>query len=233
MKERKTYCVKGVGGDTRCPSCKSFSIKYGFNRAKKQRYRCNICDKTFLISYTNQAYRVTINNEVINHLKQSCGISNISRLVQISKQTVLSRIKEIAKNIKRPPVVLGMTYEIDEQHTYVQNKETGQIWITYAFCRETKQVIDFIVGKRTNTTMRKVVDYILLTNPIKVYTDRLINYKTLIPKLLHSTKRRATNHIERQNLQNRTDLKRLSRSTICYSKSAALLTACLRIYFWG
>ncbi|MBL7712363.1 MAG: IS1 family transposase [Chitinophagaceae bacterium] len=233
MKQSKTYCVKGVGDHVKCPWCKGLSIRYGLNKAKKQRFRCKLCCKTFLINYTNQAYRNSTNTKIINHLKESCGISSISRLIHVSKQTVLTRILKMAKHLKRPPVTFGMTYEIDEQHTYIQNKETGEIWITYAFCRETKRVVDFIVGDRTKMTMKTVIDFVLLSNPIKVYTDGLGNYKSLIPKFLHSTRRRATNHIERQNLKNRTDLKRLGRSTICYSKSAALLSACLRIYFWG
>ncbi|HEX2845848.1 MAG TPA: IS1 family transposase [Chitinophagaceae bacterium] len=41
------------------------------------------------------------------------------------------------------------------------------------------------------------------------------------------------NHIERNNLNLRTHLKRLSRRTICFSKSITMLEACLKIYFWN
>lgn len=151
------------------------------------------------------------------------SIRSISRYLNIAKNTVVSGILKLAKSIRKPSVIFGMSYELDEQHTYVQNKETGVMWITYAFCRETKTVVDFVVGDRTNIDMQKVVSTVLLSNPRKIYTDGLANYKSLIPKCIHSTNRRATNHIERQNLRNRTDLKRLTRSTICYSKSVLYL----------
>ena len=65
------------------------------------------------------------------------------------------------------------------------------------------------------------------------YTDQLINYKSLIPAALHKTRVYGTNHIERKNLTIRTDLKRLSRRSICFSKSKWMLEACLKIYFWA
>jgi IS1 family transposase len=60
-----------------------------------------------------------------------------------------------------------------------------------------------------------------------------MNYRFLIAKKLHSTCLHATNHIERKNLTIRTHLKRLNRKTICFSRSLVLLTAILKIYFWG
>ncbi|MBN9294195.1 MAG: transposase, partial [Flavobacteriia bacterium] len=50
---------------------------------------------------------------------------------------------------------------------------------------------------------------------------------------IHKIHRRCTNHIERQNLNLRTHLKRLNRKTICYSKSLMMLLAVVKIYFWG
>jgi insertion element IS1 protein InsB len=233
MNKPSTCWFKRVGNNLFCPFCDGVSIKYGKSAAQKQRYFCKQCCKTYQDSYTRRAYSFETKTEIKSLLKESMGITSISRYLGIAKNTVLSCILKIARSIKKPPIIFGMTYEVDEQHTYVQNKEAGEIWITYAFCRETKRVVDFIIGDRTKITMRKVIDFVLLSNPAKIYTDRLVNYKSLIPKSLHCTKRRATNHIERQNLQNRIDLKRLSRNTICYSKSAVFLSACLKIYFWG
>ncbi|MBP6430489.1 MAG: hypothetical protein KA319_01880 [Ferruginibacter sp.] len=67
---------------------------------------------------------------------------------------------------------------------------------------------------------------------MKIYTDGLSNYKYLVPPTLHSIKQFGTNRIERVNLNLRTHLKRLGRRTICFSKSLAMLLACVKIYFW-
>jgi insertion element IS1 protein InsB len=45
--------------------------------------------------------------------------------------------------------------------------------------------------------------------------------------------RRSSTAIERKNLSIRTDIKRLSRGTICFSRSRIMLENCLKIYFWG
>jgi insertion element IS1 protein InsB len=70
-------------------------------------------------------------------------------------------------------------------------------------------------------------------NPKKICTDVLNIYKTLVPERLHKVGLPNTRHIERFNLNLRTHLKRLSRKTICFSKSKELLEACLKIYFWS
>lgn len=119
---------------------------------------------------------------------------------------------------------------MDEMYTRINGKRR---WITYAINRKTKQVIDFVVGRRSNDTISKVVNTVLLLNPKKIYTDRFLSYRSLIPKSIHKVTRYQTNRIERFNLNLRTHLKRLSRKTLCYSKSREVLEAILKIYFWG
>jgi insertion element IS1 protein InsB len=94
-------------------------------------------------------------------------------------------------------------------------------------------VVDFAVGSRTKATLQKVISTLLLSNAETIYTDKLNLYSFLIPPYLHINKKYSTNCIERKNLSIRTHLKRLTRRTICYSKSIAMLSACLKIYFWS
>ncbi|MFC7346918.1 IS1 family transposase [Chryseobacterium zhengzhouense] len=49
-----------------------------------------------------------------------------------------------------------------------------------------------------------------------------------MPKEVHSTKRFQTNSIERMNLNIRTNLKRLNRRTICFSKNSLILISILK-----
>jgi insertion element IS1 protein InsB len=102
-----------------------------------------------------------------------------------------------------------------------------------AFERETKRIIRFAVGKRSNKTLNLVLNTLKISEAKKIFTDQLKNYRYLIDRKIHSVKRFGTNHIERQNLTLRTHLKRLNRRTICFSRSSIILTAVLRIYFWG
>ena len=152
--------------------------------------------------------------------------------MKISATTLLSRIVSIAKGIQQPPVASKQIYEVDEIKSFVRNKN-NLIWIVYALNRKTKEVVSYNVGNRTNATLGVVTKTLDLSIAKKIYTDKWRGYKSLICRKIHSTFNRSTNHIERHNLTLRTHLKRLTRRSICFSRSAAVLSAILRIYFWG
>lgn len=163
-------------------------------------------------------------------ITEGVGIRSIARILHISATTLLKRIIAISNTVILPLMKPNCTYEIDELCTFVKSKNT-RIWIVYALERKTKKIVDFNVGTRTNFTLSKVVNNILTSNPQTIFTDRLKNYRSLIPQCIHKTVRFGTNHIERANLTLRTHLKRLNRKTICFSKSEIVLKAVLQIYF--
>jgi len=117
-------------------------------------------------------------------------------------------------------------------HTYIMRK-ANPCYIIYAINKTTKQIIDLAVGSRTKENISKVIESLNVLNPKKIHTDKLNIYPGLINSEIHSTSPYKTNHIERFNLTLRTHLKRLSRKTICFSKSIKVLENCLRIYFWN
>jgi insertion element IS1 protein InsB len=106
------------------------------------------------------------------------------------------------------------------------------LWVTLAYEQQSKKVVAINVGSRINKTLRQVLQMVVNANPTKIYTDGLANYKYLLPPTIHTVKQFGTNKIERVNLNLRTHLKRLASRTICYSKSVAMLLACVKIYCW-
>lgn len=215
-----------------CPYCSAACISHGQSTTGNRRYRCKSCQRTHSHQYSYVACKADSGNLISRLLKEGCGIRSISRLLNISVTTVLRRILKLAKSISKPVIVLGKEYELDELCTYVR-KKTNQLWVAYAIRKDTRQVVDFVVGRRINNTLKRVTDTLVLSGARLVYTDKLRQYTTLLPHSIHSTKHNGTNHIERKNLTLRTHLKRLSRRTICFSKSIFFLTACLKIYFWS
>lgn len=213
-----------------CEKCLNTCIKKGI-RNNIQRYYCRKCNHSFQDKYIYQSYKVK-NSLLVQLLKEGLGIRSISRILQMSKNTVSSRIINISKDIRPPFIFLGKEYEVDELCTYIGNKSVRR-WIAYSLRRDTKEIVNFVVGTRSKLTLNTIVKSLLLSNPKRIYTDKLNIYKSLIPNEIHITKQYSINHIERMNLTLRTHLKRLNRKTICYSKNLIMLTACLKIYFWG
>lgn len=221
------------GVNHQCPECKSEQlIKSGKTANGKQRYCCKECRKRFIVNYNYNAYRSNTNQQIILFTKEGLGIRSTSRVLKISATTLLKRIVSIAKNIEQPPIVKGKIYEVDEMRTFIGKKSLLR-WIVYALDRESKTVVSFNVGRRTNKTLKSVIRSLELANARRIYTDKLKNYRYLIAEKLHNTGVYCTNHIERHNLSVRTHLKRLNRKTICFSRSLVVLMAVLRIYFWG
>ncbi len=164
---------------------------------------------------------------------ESVGIRRISRVLKIATGTVLGRIRAIAGAIPSPSIIcIGGSFEVDELWTYIGQKE-NEYWLAYGLDGKTKEVVGFVIGKRTKKTLKMLIDRILDLSPKRIYTDKLTIYQRLIPSGLHRAGAYCINHIERKNLSIRTHLKRLSRRTICFSRNIGMLESCLRIYFWG
>ena len=216
-----------------CKHCSKPCAKCGKQRNGRQKYRCKSCLKYQQSRYQNLAYRIEINRQITSMVKEGVGIRSIGRLLSISKNTVLRRIRLIAASINKPTHIrLGSIYEIDEMWTFSGSKKNQQ-WISYIYDRSTKTVVDFVVGRRNGDFLRPMVSEVLRHQPRLIATDGLSVYKSLIPPTLHITSAHQTLNIERNNLNLRTHLKRLSRKTICFSKSDEMLKAVLRIYFWS
>lgn len=210
---------------------KKKNIKNGTTKTKKQQYSCKSCKKKFIEFYSYIAYQKNLTSKIIQLTKEGLGIRGTSRILNISTTTLLKRIIKIADTIIQPKISYYQSYEIDEMRFFIKNKSNPQ-WLVYAINKKTKSIIGFHIGKRTNKTLNTVIKTLLHSKPEKIYTDKLRNYRYLIPKEIHETKRFGTNSIERKNLSIRTHLKRLNRRTICFSRSLPVLVSILKIYFW-
>jgi len=216
----------------KCKRCDNICVKNGKQKNDIQRYYCQNCKLSQQNKYLYKAYIKNTNIKIIKLLKEGCGTRSIARLLEINTSTVTNRIVTIAKDVKKPIVKIGKKYEMDELFTYLKRKK-NRICVAYAINKQTKEVVDFTVGKRNKVNLKKVVDTLIMSSAKEIRTDKLNLYKTLIPKSIHLVKQRGINHIERKNLTLRTHIKRLNRKTIAFTRNTLLLTSILKIYFWG
>ena len=132
----------------KCHYCENDCVKSGV-RKNIRRYRCKFCKKyqqaTYIkprIPQEKYEWTIRLNNE-------GCGISNIARLLEISKSSVQRLIERIVANLQIPEInERGQSYEIDELRTYCGNKR-NELWLIYAINRYSKRIINFAVGRRT------------------------------------------------------------------------------------
>lgn len=215
-----------------CKYCGKGCQRWGRQSNGSQRFYCKQCKKCQQGKYQYKACATDMKKMIPKLVCNSVGVRSISRILEIAVKTAARYIQRIAAEISKPPIPLNRkSFEIDELRTYI-GKKKNQYWVAYVLCSQTKKIVDFIVGKRTKRTLKMVVNTALCSGVETIKTDRLNIYQALIPKRQHISNAYNINYIERNNLNLRTHLKRLSRRTICFSRSLLMLMACLKIYFW-
>ena len=159
------------------------------------------------------------------------GIRDITRVLQVSINTVLKVIREQAAQTPEPELPQRLAdVEVDEMCSFVEKKQ-NQHWLWYAFSPKTRQVIGYVRGRRTDAACQQLLDKLAGCQITRFYTDYWESYEKLIPEHRHWVGKMGTQRIERNNLTIRTRLKRWHRRTICFSKSKEMDDALLKLFF--
>jgi hypothetical protein len=118
--------------------------KWGKQKNGTQRYYCKGCKASQQQEYVYKACQADLHQPIKKLVCVGVGIRGIASFLEISVNTVLTRIKQIANSIRKPQIPVNQrSFELDEVRTYIHHKE-NQYWIAYALCSETKRVVDFI-----------------------------------------------------------------------------------------
>jgi len=70
--------------------------------------KCRSCGRTQIKSYTYNAYKPSLNEEIITLTREGLGIRSTARCLKISVTTLLKRILQIAKNICLPAITCSL-----------------------------------------------------------------------------------------------------------------------------
>ncbi len=216
----------------KCSNCLSNNVVRKGKRGLRQRLKCVDCGKYCQNKYIYKLFEKKDDFQIKALNAEGVGIRSMSRVLGYSSQTIIRRILYLKSTITKPQnCETNQVYEVDELWTYIARKETScYCWITYGINRRTGDIIDVSIGSRTKENLGKVISTLKSLSPKKIITDKLNTYPNLVKPTTHDTRRYANNRIERANLTLRTHLKRLSRKTICYSKSIKMLEACVLLY---
>lgn len=124
---------------------------------------------------------------------------------------------QVAQNVE-PGAEVVICCEADEQWSYVRCKG-NQRWLFYAYDRIRKRVIAHVFGPRNALTLQRLLVLLGQFSIAFYMTDAWPVYRTLLSSTSHVISKKYTQRIERHNLNLLTHLKRLTRKTICFSKS--------------
>ena len=111
--------------------------------------------------------------------------------------------------------------EIDEMWSYVGRKKEPR-WLWHAIDHQTGKVLAYVFGRRKDAVLRDLKQLLEPFGITRFYTDHWGAYARQLEPERHCPGKRQTQRIERKHLTLRTRLKRLTRKTICFSKSVQL-----------
>ena len=217
-----------------CPKCGSDDIKsFGYSAHNTPRYRCcnDECQtKTFMLEYRYKAYEPGIKEQVVDMAINGSGIRDTSKVLGISKSTVINTLKknglaQISPDIQKidldsnAVIHVGLACqepEIDEQWSYVSDK-SNQRWLWYAVDHAINTVT-YVFGRRTDDVFKKLKALLEHFGITKFYTGDWRAHERHADENTHIAGKKNTQKIERKNLNLRTWIKRLARKTVCFSK---------------
>jgi IS1 family transposase len=183
-----------------------------------------------MLDYQYKACEAGMTEKIVEMAINSSGIRDTARVLKINKNTVINRLKkkenslvQVNPNFQAPTVdamikLVCEEAEIDEPWSFVE-KKSNQRWIWSAVEHSTNTLIAYVFGKRKDVVFKALK---VLLEPFKIkrfFTDDWGAYERHIDADKHEIGKSNTQKIERKNLNLRTWIKRLTRKTICFSKS--------------
>jgi insertion element IS1 protein InsB len=108
--------------------------------------------------------------------------------------------------------------EVDEMWSYVKRKSEPR-WLWHAIDHRSGKVLAYVFGRRQDEVFLKLKALLEPFGITRYYTDYWGAYTRHIDLAAHHPGKRNTQKIERKHLTLRTRIKRLTRKTICFSKS--------------
>jgi len=196
---------------------------------------------TFLLSdhYTYRGCQHHIEAQILVQTLRASGIRDVAKNLGISCFKVIKTIKAKAPNIRKAnwdrisrnteALILCLSTQLDEQWSFVGNKK-NQRWLWVALCKYTGQVLAFTFGKRTNTCCERLLKLLKPFNIKCFSTDDWRSYRACIKAGIHKVGKRFTQKVERFFLTLRTHIKRLTRKSICFSKSELMHDTVIGLY---
>lgn len=108
--------------------------------------------------------------------------------------------------------------EMDEMWSFVGKKKQER-WLWHAIDHASGKVLAYVLADHTDAALKSLMQLLTPFGIKQFYTDGWGGYARLLDEDQHEVGKHYTQKIERKHLTLRTRIKRLTRKTICFSKS--------------
>ncbi len=180
-----------------CHVCNILCKKFGkFGPKKIQRYRCKQCGKTFSEYQEKPLEEMRIPMEkalqALHLMVEGVGIRSISRITGLHIETVLALLEKAGERAARLldsqiRGVVAKQVQVDEifgfvyckqKHVKNDDRTIGDQYSFVSFDRESKLVLNYVIGKRTAGNAQKLMDDLALrlANRPQISTDGFTPY---------------------------------------------------------
>ena len=114
----------------KCPKCQSTGKQHkaGRNPSGSQRYRCRQCGSKHTPNPTLQGYPEAIRLQAVRLYVDGMNLRRIARHLGVNHQSVANWVKAYAAQLPPAPLPDEVgTVEMDELHTFIEDKKTKPI----------------------------------------------------------------------------------------------------------
>jgi insertion element IS1 protein InsB len=112
----------------------------------------------------------------------------------------------------------GMTSELDEMWSYVGKKAEPR-WLWHAIDHHSGTVLAYVFGRRKDDVFLQLQELLAPFHITRFSTDGWGAYERHLDPAQHTIGKAHTQKIESKHINLRTRIKRLTRKTICFSRS--------------
>lgn len=213
-------------------------VKNGHTRKGKQKFHCKTCGKYGTLD-PEVKYPPERKAEILRAYHERSSLRGLERTFGVRRQTVSKWLK---KSDQLPPLVATLVasdpddvLELDEMWSFVGNKQNKR-WIWIALCRQTRQVVSYFIGDRSEESCWRLWHWIPASyRHCQTFSDFWETYQAVFGTLgtdHQSVGKESgeTAHVERWNNTLRQRIGRFVRKTLSFSKSDEYHEIALRLY---
>jgi len=166
-----------------CIHCQSENLrKNDHSENGTQRWFCCGCNKSFQLSYRYNVRKPGVKGQITELTLNSSGVRDISRILGISSNTVISELKKTihtnpylidnteAEKLQKLEVIIDYQVEADEFWSFVGSKD-NQRWTWYAMDKDSGIIVAWHNGKRTDADFLELLDHMKEIPVACYYTD--------------------------------------------------------------